>query len=411
MGSSHGRSEAAASGYPGLRTAGLFAGIGGVELGLELAGHRAELLCEIDPGARAVLEARFGDRPCLRDVREIRALPPEVELVAGGFPCQDLSQAGRAGGIEGARSGLIFEIFRLVERCRTPWVLLENVPFMLDLAKGRALEVLVHRFEELGYHWAYRVVDSRSFGLPQRRRRIYFLAAEAGTGRDPRAVLFADEAGPPAVLEANHTAGRRRRAPVLGAQACGFYWTEGLRGLGWAENAVPTLKGGSSVGVPSPPAIVLPTGEVVTPHIRDAERLQGFDADWTLPAEEVVRPGLRWKLVGNAVSVPVSAWIGGRLAEPGAPVEARRERLEHGRRWPTAAWNTGRGRFALGLSEWPLAAPAPNLDAFLLHPPKPLSIRATTGFLGRARRARLRFPAGFLETLEAHLEAMRRRAA
>src|SRR5213076_10234 len=93
---------------------------------------------------------------------------------------------------------------------------------------------------------------------------------------------------------------------------CGFYWTEGIRGLGWAVNAVPTLKGGSTVGVPSPPAIWMPAGEIVTPSLCDVERLQGFETDWTKPAEKVVRPSLRWKLVGNAVSVPVAAWLGRR---------------------------------------------------------------------------------------------------
>src|SRR5690606_19679397 len=99
---------------------------------------------------------------------------------------------------------------------------------------------------------------------------------------------------------------------------CGFYWTEGLRGLGWAVNAVPTLKGGSSIGIPSPPAIVLPDGRVVTPDIRDAERLQGFPADWTKVAETVARRSARWRLVGNAVSVPAADWIGKRLLKPAA---------------------------------------------------------------------------------------------
>lgn len=115
-------------------------------------------------------------------------------------------------------------------------------------------------------------------------------------------MLFADEA------EAAETT-----AKVGDPCAFGFYWTEGTRGLGWAVDAIPTLKGGSSIGIPSPPAILLESREVVTPSIRDAERLQGFPTDWTQPAEEVTRKGQRWKLVGNAVSVPVAEWIGRRL--------------------------------------------------------------------------------------------------
>src|SRR6266516_2561085 len=98
-----------------LKVVGLFAGIGGIELGLHRAGHQATLLCEVDPGARAVLADRF--------------------------PCQDLSQAGMTAGITGARSGLVGEAIRLLQRKRVPLVLLENVPFMLQLGGGRALEV------------------------------------------------------------------------------------------------------------------------------------------------------------------------------------------------------------------------------------------------------------------------------
>ena len=77
----------------------------------------------------------------------------------------------------------------------------------------------------------------------------------------------------------------------------GFYWTEGVRGLGWAPDAIPTLKNGSTIGIASPPAILLPWGEVMTPDIRDAERLQGFAEDWTLPAESVsLDLRLRWSL-------------------------------------------------------------------------------------------------------------------
>ena len=184
------------------------------------------------------------------------------------------------------------EVFRLLEEHRTPWVLLENVPFMLQLGRGEAMNVITSALEVLGYSWAYRVVDARAFGLPQRRRRVYLVASNEG---DPRNVLFADEAGHVDEPELNGH-------PL----ACGFYWTEGIRGLGWAVDAVPTLKGGSTIGIPSSPAILLPSGEVVTLDIRDAERLQGFPSNWTKPAERGTKRGSRWKLVGNAVSVPAA---------------------------------------------------------------------------------------------------------
>lgn len=378
-----------------LQTVGLFAGVGGIELGLKRAGHETSLLCEIEPGAVAVLHKRFPGVPVHEDICTLDALPAGTELITGGFPCQDLSQAGRTAGIEGSRSGLISEVFRLVQGQRVPWVVLENVPFMLQLSRGRALEVILDTLESLGYHWAYRVVDSRAFGRPQRRERVFIVAS---LDSDPRDVLLVDDIGTPP------------SAPVEGT-ACGFYWTEGVRGLGWAVDAVPTLKGGSTIGIPSPPAIVLPTGEVVKPDIRDAERMQGFPVDWTRPAELVLRAGHRWKLVGNAVTVDVAHWIGRRLAVPGRYEGRWDEPLVRRGAWPRAAWNVGGGRHVAAVGAWPKLVAYDPLHQWLRFRPEPLSAKATAGFLSRAKQGSLRFPQGFLETLEAHLGRMQRAAS
>lgn len=376
------------------RVAGLFAGIGGVEKGLERAGHRTSLFCENDPAAIAVLQDHFPEIELHDDVRTLARLPAETSLVVAGFPCQDLSQAGVTRGIAGARSGLVGEVFRLIEAQKTPWVLLENVPFMLQLARGEAMNVITARLEELGYRWAYRIVDSRAFGLPQRRRRVYLLASLHG---DPRHVLFADETG-------------HQAEPVLNGHpvACGFYWTEGVRGLGWAVDAIPTLKGGSTIGIPSPPAIWLPDGRLVTPDIRDGERFQGFPANWTKAAEAVAKKGARWKLVGNAVSVPAAAWIGRRMRRPGKLLSFEVHAMRGHRHWPGAAWNVGEGRVAVHASEWPVRKPTPDLERFLRHGSVPLSARATGGFLSRTRTAKLRFPSGFIAAVERHLDEMSR---
>ncbi len=331
-----------------LRVAGLFAGIGGIELGLHQAGHRGELLCEIDEGARTVLASRpeFSGTAVVADIRELRTLP-EVDLVTAGFPCQDLSQAGRTLGIEGSNSGLVDHVFRLLRRApaQPRWVLFENVPFMLRLARGAAMSLLTRSLEELGYSWAYRVVDTRSFGLPQRRQRVLLLASATD---DPREVLYADDAG---------------SEPSSPGEAYGFYWTEGVRGLGWARDAIPTLKGGSTIGIPSPPAIWLRGQDrIVLPHIRDAERLQGFPEDWTASAMAMKRGlGRRWKLVGNAVSVPVAAWVGHRLRAPGGYDGTDDESIGSGPPWPDAAWG--------GPGVKRIAQPSPNgrfLAAFSL---------------------------------------------
>jgi DNA (cytosine-5)-methyltransferase 1 len=356
------------------------------------------MLCEIDAGARAVLESHFG-MAVEPDVRMLRALPP-VDVVAAGFPCQDLSQAGRTAGIEGQQSGLVGEIFARLGRLkskRPTWLLLENVPFMLQLQRGRAMRYLVDELERLGFTWAYRVVDARCFGIPQRRQRVLLLASRT---EDPRPALFGQDAG--------------ELTPSFSSERlCGFYWTEGLRGLGWAVDAVPTLKGGSTIGIPSPPAIWDPVDHsITTPDLRDAERLQGFEEDWTRPAVSAagVRPGHRWKLVGNAVSVPVATWVAGRIADP-AGRTPKDVPLQTGVAWPKAAWGRKGKVYAMDVSTWPVRTDAIPLRAFLQHPRKPLSHRAASGFLSRASVSGLRFQDGFLEDVRRHVRRMSRFAA
>ncbi|EJW12319.1 DNA-cytosine methyltransferase [Rhodovulum sp. PH10] len=378
-----------------MRIAGLFAGIGGFEAGLHEAGHETALLCEIWPPAAAVLTARFPDIRCVADIGALDALPKDIDLVTAGFPCQDLSQAGRTAGIGGQKSGLVDHVFRLLDKDRPPRVLLENVSFMLQLDRGSAMDRLVTAFEARGYRWAYRVVNSLAF-LPQRRERVFLLASRVD---DPANVLLADEALPTLPDTA------------LDTHAHGFYWTEGIRGLGWGPDCVPTLKNGSTVGIPSPPAILLPDGTIVTPDLRDAERLQGFAAGWTEPATRAGRASLRWSLVGNAVTRPVAAWIGTRLAAPGRYDLARDGAvLEAGTRWPRAARFDGFARRAVAISAFPVWLSRPSLHAFLSHPGVPLSERATAGFLSRIERSRLRFVPGFHERVRAHLARMREKS-
>jgi DNA (cytosine-5)-methyltransferase 1 len=381
-----------------LEIAGLFAGIGGIELGLERAGHSTALLCEREPAAQRVLQQHFPRIPLVGDIDELYELP-EVDLVTAGFPCQDLSQAGRTAGISGSRSGLVGHVFRLLDtaRHRPTWLLLENVSFMLAVDRGAAMNWLTEQLEVRGYNWAYRVVDSRAFGLPQRRQRVILLASRT---EDPR----------PALLGQDH--GEIESVDRVGL-ACGFYWTEGLRGLGWAVDAIPTLKAGSALGIPSAPAIYRSgSGQIITPDIRDAERLQGFPSDWTAGAEDFDgrRRSSRWRLVGNAVSEPVARWVGERLNEDASGYSAPHEPMPSSGRWPRAAWGWGGKRRQAVVSMWPVAYRRPHLHDFLHHDGTPLSARATRGFLERTRRSRLHIPEDLICETEAHLEKMERMA-
>lgn len=375
-----------------LRACGLFSGSGGFELGLRRAGHSIGMLSEIDPHAISVLRARFPDSRLHGDIRELRDVGC-VDLVAAGFPCQDLSQVGLQHGIQGVRSGLVAEVFRLLRKRAVGWVLLENVSYLRVLHGGAGLRWLLEQFEELGYRWAYRTIDSRAFGVPQRRRRVFLLASRIG---DPRSVLLSPDKGEPD--------DRARSA----AQSYGFYWTEGNTGLGWVVDGIPTLKGVSSIGIVSPPAIIRPSGRIVVPDIRDAERLQGFPSNWTKPAEELDdRRGVRWRLVGNAVTVNVAQWIGERLASVRRPYIARDERdipfEARALRMPAAAWSVGGGQWVEArVSSWPVHRSS-SLEKFLKHEGKPLSLRATMGFYRRLLRSQLNKPAPLISALEKHI--------
>lgn len=375
-----------------LKTVGLFAGIGGFEVGMAKAGHDIACLCEVDPAARAVLKKRLDGVEITEDIRSMTKLPRGSELVVAGFPCQDLSQVGRTRGMLGEKSAIVSHVFRLLKTTRVPWVLLENVPFMLYLDRGAAIRSITSRLEDLGYSWAYRTVDTRAFGLPQRRERVFLLAGLKG---DPWRKIFQDSG--PSELPLTP-----RVAPS------GFYWTEGNRGLGWAPNAIPTLKGGSGVGIPSPPAIWLKDDSIVTPDLRDAERMQGFSADWTKPAEAVGGRGIRWRLVGNAVTTRVSEWLGDSLANGYGPEPKIGKALRPNDLWPAAAMGQAGERFEVLVSKWPVKRKLNSIEDFLRHEPPPLSHKAASGFWERLRASNLTYPPDFARALRAHIRNSRR---
>ncbi|MDA8313052.1 MAG: DNA (cytosine-5-)-methyltransferase [Actinomycetota bacterium] len=379
--------------------AGLFAGIGGIELGFQSSALDVEttMLCEWWEPARAVLEARFAGVPVAPDVRSLKSLPAALDLVAAGFPCTDLSQAGMTAGIAGENSGLVAHVFRLLERRRRPvrWLVIENVANMLALGRGEAMHYLTDQLSALGYRWAYRLVDSRFTGVPQRRRRVILVASAT---EDPRPVLFSDDAGePPAERYAD--------------DAFGFYRTEGLRGIGWAQDAVPTLKGGSTIGIPSEPAIWVPDNEVgrqfVMPTINDGEALQGFPRGWTEPALAAGRLGHRWKLVGNAVTVGVAHWLGDRLAAPGDGYAADEELWSGPGAWPGAAWGEGEKVWRVRISEYPRLAEYEHLRDLVDVAAAPVvSFKSIDGFRRRLFGGNLGRHPGFREAVVAHGAAL-----
>ncbi len=381
-----------------MNTVGLFAGIGGIEHGLAEGGMTTIQLCEIMPEARCVLQHHYPNIRIDEDVTKLVDLAPS-DLLAGGFPCQNLSIAGNKQGITGEQSSLVNEIFRLIENNRHPhFVLIENVANIISLKKGEAIDLITTKLSAYGYEWAYRLVDPRSFGIPQRRPRFIFLASNI---MHPKDILF------PADEDVDACIDDKLNNDEIDVDAYGFYWTEGKIGIGWAKDSIPPLKCGSSLGLPSSPAIWdIHHNFFGTPTIEDAERLQGFPENWTgVLVKHGFKDNKRWKLIGNAVNTTVSNWIGARL-ENGILERLADDRLlrTNLKPWPKAAISYNGGIMGVKASYYPNGINYIPILEFLNHPLRPLSLKATLGFEKRVLDSTLiKYPEVFKHSIKTYL--------
>lgn len=162
----------------------LFAGIGGFRLGMEMAGHECVGFCEIDKFAqrsyRAIHDTEgewFADDIRTIDPRDI----PDFDCITGGFPCQAFSVAGKRGGFEDTRGTLFFEIARIIRARQPKLVFLENVRGLLNHDGGRTFGTILNTFWELGYDVEWQLLNSKDFGVPQNRERIFIIGYPRGT--------------------------------------------------------------------------------------------------------------------------------------------------------------------------------------------------------------------------------------
>jgi DNA (cytosine-5)-methyltransferase 1 len=169
-----------------MRVGSTFTGVGGADMGFEAAGMTISWQCELDAWKRSVLAAHYPNIPIYEDITTLED-PEPVDLMVGGFPCQDLSIAGQRKGFSGERSVLAFEFLRIAEALKPRWLVLENVPGLLSSNKGLDFQRLLREMVASGYGGiAWRCLDARYFGVPQRRRRIFIVARRAEVGVDPR---------------------------------------------------------------------------------------------------------------------------------------------------------------------------------------------------------------------------------
>ena len=177
----------------------LFAGVGGFDLGFERAGHTCLGQVEIDKHAQKILKKHWPDVPLHDDVTTAIKWAKEmdligrVDIVCGGFPCQDVSVAGkRAGAGAGTRSGLFWNAIQFAQEVKAQTIILENVPGLLSSNQGRDFGTVLTALADAGYrHIEWRVLDSQFFGTPQRRKRVFIIGCTTDRSKQP--ILINDE--------------------------------------------------------------------------------------------------------------------------------------------------------------------------------------------------------------------------
>jgi DNA (cytosine-5)-methyltransferase 1 len=276
----------------------LFAGIGGFDLALNRLGHECVFVNEWDKYAAQTYEKNFGHKPDTTDIRLIRAYDiPDHDLLVGGFPCQSFSIAGKRGGFNDTRGTMFFEIARILKDKRPAYLLLENVKGLLSHDNGRTFETIMRTLDELGYECQWQVLNSKNYGVPQNRERVFIVGHLRG---EPRPKVF--------------PIGANSQADIVLPTLTARYWGGQANGgyIGNKEvNRIPlkflqrnqrniagdysfTIDGANTGGVQVSGAI-----RRLTPI--ECERLQGFPDNWT----EGVSDTQRYKQLGNAVTVNV----------------------------------------------------------------------------------------------------------
>lgn len=290
-----------------MRVASFFSGIGGIDLGLEQAGMDVVFQCEILPFGQSILRKHWPGVQLATDITKVNGADiPVVEVFAGGFPCQDLSLAnqGKRKGLEGARSGLFYKYAELIKEKKPRWVFIENVPGLLNSAQGGDFNVVLSTLDELGYGVAWRVLDAKFFGTPQRRRRTYIIASLGTIGAAE--VLF--ECGANTIID--RSSNRTRNFTSSGNDESlpnANYFSIQHAGIGRRASAGPQGKGYRN------------DGETYTLDSRgSSDAVCKTDAPFRVRATTGVSKrldGNRYRAIGNAVCVPVINWIAARIVE------------------------------------------------------------------------------------------------
>jgi site-specific DNA-cytosine methylase len=288
----------------------LFSGIGGFSLGLERTGHyRTVAFCENDRASRKVLAKHWPDLPIIEDVRDLDAIRKvEADVLTGGFPCQDISIAGKGeGGIDGEKSGLWAAYRDAIDAVRPRFAIVENV-FAL---RSRGLHRVLGDLACIGYDAAYTLFDSQYFGVPQSRRRVYIVAVRDGIPRETDLFDCAGRSGPYASFWVKDFEQRRRSylEAVEGERKLPAYFAR-KRSDHFASSAVSgTLAKRDYKSYTD--LVVHPDNTVRRVMPPERMRLQGFPDDWLDGVGLTTAQQFRL----NGMTVPVVQHIGSLIHE------------------------------------------------------------------------------------------------
>lgn len=293
----------------------MFSGIGGFELGI---GDKAECIeySEIDKYAIQIYEKHFKHKNYGNATTINPTDIPKTDLICGGFPCQAFSIAGKRGGFDDTRGTLFFEIARIARVKRPRLLFLENVKGLLSHDRGRTFDTIIRTIDELGYDIQWQVLNSKNFGVPQNRERVFIIGHLRGTSR-PQVFPFGESNDKDIVQLNNPTHSNNRiygddgLSPTLNTAQGGNRQPKVMRTpLKFLDRNQKNIEGDYAFTVDS-----MNTGGVsVDSKIRrltptECERLQGYTDGWT----EGVSDTQRYKTLGNSVTVNVIKAIAEKL--------------------------------------------------------------------------------------------------
>ena len=308
-----------------FKVASLFSGIGGFDLGFQSSGFEISFQCEIDKFCASILGKHWPNVPRKENIKELRATDiPHSDVWVGGFPCQDVSLArmGARAGLKGKRSGLFHDFALLVGEGRPRVVLIENVAGLLSSHRGRDFGTVIGTLADFGYSVGWRVFNSKNFGVPQSRQRVYIV----GCYRDyhgPGQILFEAEHRPRDAAKSKSNGETalspfkesigdpRGDGPVVQSLAyCLYACSARHTGTDWSRTYVPYPR----------------RGQVRRLTPKECEGIMAFPERWTLPPPNKARDedidSLRYHALGNAVTPPVAEWLAKRVRSYLAGCEA-----------------------------------------------------------------------------------------